>query len=134
MRAGDDLRKRTLRMALAAVKQTEIDKGIVMDEAGLTAILHKEIKSRREAIADAQKANRPDLSSAAEQEIAVLEEFLPKMLSAEELEAIARQVIAEVGAASPKEMGLVMKTLLPRVQGRAAGDVVGQTVKRLLTN
>ncbi len=132
MRAGDDVRKRTLRMALSAIKQAEIDKKQTLDEAGVAAILQKEIKSRRESIADAQRANRPDLIQASEAEIAIIEGFLPKSLSPEELEMEAKSVIAELGAASPKDVGQVMKALLPRVQGRAPGDQVSAVVRKLL--
>jgi hypothetical protein len=132
MRAGDDLRKRTLRMALASIKQAEIDQREATDEAGIAAILQKEIKSRRESIIDAQRANRPDLIKTAEAEIAVIEGFLPKALSPEELENLAQAVITELGAASPKDVGQVMKALLPRVQGRSPGDQVSAMVRKLL--
>ena len=132
IRAGDDVRKRTLRMALAAIKQTEIDKKLVLDEAGIATILQKEIKSRRESIADAQRANRPDMITATEAEIAIIEGYLPKAFSAEELETLAKLVITELGATSPKDVGQVMKALLPRVQGRAPGDQVSAVVRRLL--
>jgi uncharacterized protein len=133
MRARDEVRKSTVRMVLAAVKLAEVEKsGVVVDETAIAAILQKEIKSRRESIADAQKAQRPDLISSAEIEITVLETFLPKAMPAEELETLARQAIAEVGATSPKEMGQVMKLLVARVQGRAPGDQVSQIVRKLL--
>lgn len=132
MRAGDDLRKSTLRMVLSAIRLAEVEKGQPLDEAGLLAVLHKEVKSRRESIADAQRANRPDLIQGAEAEIAVLETYLPKAMTPEELEAAVRQVIAEVGATSPRDMGQVMKLLLPRLQGRVAGDQASQAVRRLL--
>ncbi len=132
MRASDDVRKRTLRMVLSAIRLTEIDNGAALDEAGIMTILQKEVKSRRESIAEAQHANRPDLAAATEAEIVVLEDFLPKPMSSQELESAAKQVIAEVGATSLKEMGLVMKTLLPRLQGRAAGDQASQVVRKLL--
>lgn len=132
LRASDELRKRTLRMVIAAVKFTEIEKQVTLDETGIAAILQKEIKSRRESISDAQRANRLDLIVTAEAEIGVLEGFLPKGLSLEELETLVRQVIAEVGASSPKDMGAVMKALNPRVAGRSPGDVVSQTVRKLL--
>lgn len=134
LRARDEPRKRTLRMALAAIKLAEVEKskGTTVDETAIAAMIQKEIKSRRESIADAQRAGRADLISAAEAEIAILEEYLPKAMSPDELETLAKQVIAEVGAATPKEMGPVMKLLVPRVQGRAAGDQVSQVVRRLL--
>jgi hypothetical protein len=132
MRAGNEVRKSTLRMVLSTIRLAEVEKGKPLDEAGLIAVLHKEVKSRRESILDAQRANRPDLIEAAEAEIAVLEGFLPQGLSAEELETLVRQAIAEAGAASPRDMGQVMKLLLPRLQGRVPGDQVSQAVRRLL--
>ena len=132
MRSGNDVRKRTLRMVLSAIKLAEIDKSQALDETGIAGILQKEIKSRRESIADAQRANRPDIITAVEAEIAVIEGFLPKPLAPEELENLAKQVITELGAASPKDMGQVMKALLPRLQGRAPGDQVSAVVRKLL--
>ena len=133
MRSGDEQRKSTIRMVLSAVKLAEVEKGASkLDETGLTSIIHKEIKSRREAIADAQKANRQDLINSAQVEIAILEGFLPKSLSAEELENLARQAIAESGATSLREIGQVMKLLMPRLQGRATGEQASQVVRKLL--
>lgn len=132
MRAHDDLRKRTLRMVIAAIKLAEIERGANLDETAIASIIQKEIKSRHESIADAQKANRPEMIAAARDEIAILEGYLPKALPAEELEALARAVIAEVGATSPKEMGQVMKVLMARLQGRAGGNEANAVVRRLL--
>jgi uncharacterized protein YqeY len=132
MRAGDDVRKRTLRMALSSIRLAEIDKGARLDDSGVMAILQKEIKSRHEAITDAERANRPDLIRESQAEIAVIENFLPKAMSPAELDELARQVIAEVGAVNIKEMGQVMKVLVPRLQGRASGDQASQAVRRLL--
>jgi hypothetical protein len=132
MRAGDDVRKRTLRMALSSIRLAEIDKGARLDDTGVMAILQKEIKSRHEAITDAERANRPDLIRESQAEIAVIENFLPKAMSPAELDELARQVIAEVGAVNIKEMGQVMKVLVPRLQGRASGDQASQAVRRLL--
>lgn len=133
MRLNDDLRKRTLRQAIAAIRQVEIDKGAALDEAGVLAVLQKEVKTRREVIEDARKAGRPQAEAEALAEIGVLETFLPQQLSSEELEAIAREVIAAVGASSLREMGQVMKALLPRLQGRASNDQASQVVRRLLS-
>jgi len=87
---------------------------------------------RQESIEDARRANRPDLEQASREEIAVLQDFLPKQLTPEELETLAKDVIAEVGATSIREMGQVMKVLLPRLEGRAPGDQASQVVRRLL--
>jgi hypothetical protein len=134
LRAGDDLRKRTLRLALSAIKQTEIDKGITLDDPGVMAVLQKEIKARHEAIADAERAHRQDLIAASRDEIAVLESYLPKALSPQELENEVRQAIAEAGATSPAQMGQVMKLLMPRLQGRATGDAASQVARKLLAS
>jgi uncharacterized protein YqeY len=132
MRAQDDLRKRTLRMALASIRNLEIDRGAALDEPAVLAILQKEIKSRQESLAEARRAGRADLEAAVTAEIGVLEEFLPQPLSAAALEDLAQQAIAEVGATSQRDMGKVMKVLMPRLQGRAAGDQASQVVRRLL--
>ncbi len=134
MRQHDDLRKRTVRSALAAIKLAEVEAGGALDEGALLAVLQKELKMRREALEGAQKAGRPDLIAAAEAEMAVLQEFLPAPFTEEELEALAREVIAEVGATSPRDMGKVMSALMPRLQGRATGKEASQVVRRLLQN
>lgn len=132
MRAQDEATKRTLRMALSAIKLAEVEKGGALDDLAVTAMLQKEVKSRRETIQDAQKAGRADLIALAEEEIKILEGFLPQPMTDEELAAAAQAVIHEVGAKLPNDMGKVMKELLPRLQGRAANDRVSQTVRRLL--
>jgi uncharacterized protein YqeY len=132
MRSGDDTRKRTIRMVLAAIKQTEIDKQVTLDETGVIGILQKEVKTRRESLEEAQKAGRADLAASTEAEIQVLNGYLPQAMDSAELTALAEAVIAEVGATSPADMGKVMKALLPRVAGRAANDQVSQVVRGLL--
>jgi uncharacterized protein YqeY len=132
LRAKDELRKRTLRMALAAIKNTEIDKGSELEESATLAILQKEVKNRLETIEGAQQAKRDDLIAEAEAEIAILEAYLPQPLAAEELEKLVREAIAESGATSPREMGNVMRLLMPKVQGRADGKDASQMVQRLL--
>ena len=132
MKSGDEVRKRTTRMALANIKQAEVDKQTKLDDAAVISLLQKEIKNRRESVDEAKKANRADLIADNEAEIKVLDAFLPKAMPAEELRALAQAAIAEVGAASPTDMGKVMKALLPKVAGRAAGDQVSAMVKELL--
>ena len=132
MKSGDDVRKRTVRMALAAVKQVEVDKRIELDDAAVMSILQKEIKNRRESLEEARKANRADLMEANEAEINVLQVFLPKAMPAEELRALVQAAIAEAGASSPADMGKVMKTVMPKVAGRAPNDMVSATVRELL--
>jgi uncharacterized protein len=132
MRSGDEVTKRTLRMAVAAIRMAEMDKGRPLEEPEIISVLQKEVKSRQESIAEAKRANRVDLSEAAEAEIHVLENFLPKQMSKEELEAVVHQVIEEVGADSPADMRKVMKELMPRLQGRATGEQASQIVRQQL--
>ncbi len=133
MKLGDEVRKRTVRMALAAIKQAEIDRQVTLDDQGVLSILQREIKTRRESLEEAQRAGREDLVQALQAEIAVLQAFLPQPLSVEELHALAKAVIEEVGASSAADMGRVMKALMPRVANRAPGDQVSQIVRSLLT-
>ena len=132
MKNGDEVRKRTVRMALAAVKQAEVDRRIELDDAAVMSILQKEVKNRRESLEEAKKVNRADLIEANEAEIHVLQAFLPKAMPAEELRALVQAAIAETGAASPADMGKVMKTVMPKVAGRAPNDMVSATVRELL--
>lgn len=132
MRSGNDLRKRTLRLALAAIKNAEIERKGDLEDERVLAILQKEVKARRETIEGAQQAGRTDMVEEAEAEIAILEEFLPQPLTRQELEALVQEAIAEVGATSPREMGNVMKVLMPKVQGRADGKEVSAMVRALL--
>jgi len=132
MRAQDDLRKRTLRMALAAIHLAEIESKQALDDQAVMAALQKEVKSRQEAIEEAGKANRPELAAAAQAEIEVLQGFLPRPFSTAELEELVREAIAEAGATSAREMGQVMKILMPRLQGRATGGEANQVLRRLL--
>jgi len=132
MRSGDAVRKTTVRMALAAIKQAEVDKQTEQDDLAVIALLQKEIKNRKEAIEEAKQAGRDDLIGDNEAEIAVLEAFLPEAMSADELREIVAAAIAEVGAASMADMGKVMKAALPKVAGRAPGGEVSAMVKELL--
>ena len=132
MKSGDEVRKRTLRMVLAAIKQVEVDKRTQVDDLAVVALIQKEIKNRREAIEEAKKANRPDLIGENEVEITVLEAFLPKAMPAEELRALIQAAIEETGASAPNDMGKVMKIVMPKVAGRAPNDMISSTVKELL--
>jgi len=132
MRSHDEPRKRTLRSALSAIKLAEVDKGGPLDEQGAYSVTQKEIKSRKESIADAEKAGRSDLIAQTQAEIEILEGYLPKAFSPEELEQLVREAIAEASATSPQQMGQVMKILMPRLQGRASGNDASLMVKKLL--
>ena len=132
MKSGDDVRKRTLRMVLAAIKQTEVDKREEIDEMAVLGLIQKEIKNRRESIEDAKKAERPDLIEENEAEIKVLEVFLPKAMPEEELKVIVQAAIAETGAATMADMGKVMKIVMGKVAGRAPNDKISSAVREML--
>jgi len=132
MRSGDEVRKRTVRMALAAVKQAEVDKRTELDDMAVMSLIQKEIKNRRESLEEAKKANRTDLVEANEAEIKVLEAFLPEAMHPEELRALVQAAINETGAGSPADMGKVMKIVMAKVAGRAPNDKVSATVRELL--
>lgn len=134
MRASNEIGKRTLRMVLAGIKMAEVDRGVgvKLDDAAIIPLLQKEIKSRRESIQEAEKAKRPDLVKSSQEEIAVLETYLPQGISESELRVMAAAVIAELNPSSAADMGKVIKTILSRLQGRAPGDQVSKVVRELL--
>jgi hypothetical protein len=132
MKAGQDLRKTTLRMALASIKNAEIEARGELEDDLILNLLQKEVKARQETIEGAQQAKRPDLIKKAEDEIAVISEFLPQPLSEEELRALVAEAIQEAGASSLGEMGKVMGLLMPKIRGKADGKEANQIVRELL--
>ena len=132
MKKKDEVRKVPLRLVMAAMKEAEIDKQQELDEAEVLRIVQKEAKARLDTIADAKKAERPDLVERAEAELAILKEFLPEELSQEKIITLVKETIAEVGAASMGDMGKVMKAIMPKIQGRADGGQVSQIVRQIL--
>jgi len=133
MKSGDEVRKRTVRMVLAAVKQAEVDKRTELDDMAVMNLIQKEMKNRRESLEEAKKANRADLVESNEAEMRVLEAFLPKAMPAEELRALVQAAIDETGASTPADIGKVMKVAMANVAGRAPNDMVSATVRELLT-
>ncbi len=132
LRAGENIRKTTIRMTLAAIKLSQVEKGSLLDDSAITAIIQKEIKSRKESIADAEKANRAEMIADLLKEIKILEDYLPQQMNSEELNKIVKMAIDEAGVTSITEMGKVMKILIPQVQGRAPNDQVSAAVRLLL--
>lgn len=132
IRQGDEQRKSTLRLAMAAIKNAEIEKRRDLEEGELLAIIAKEAKQRHESIAEFERGGRQDLADREKAELEVLLAYLPEQLGREEIEAQARQIIQEVGATSPAQMGQVMGRLMPLMRGKADGKVVNQVVKELL--
>jgi len=132
MRAQDRRRLAVIRMALNAIRQEEIDRQVQVSAEEAAAILMREAKKRRESIAEAEQAGRVDVVAEEQAELAILESYLPRQLSAEEIVDLARAAISEVGATSPRDMGNVMRVLMPRLKGQAEGKLVNQIVRDLL--
>jgi uncharacterized protein YqeY len=133
LREQDDVRKSAIRMAMAVLKDARVEKNADLSEDEMIAALSKEVKQRRDAMAQFEEAGRDDLVARESAELEVLQEYLPRMLSESEIVDIARQAIAQVGASSPKEMGAVMRVVMERVRGRADGRQVSGIVRNLLT-
>ncbi|MBN2389815.1 MAG: GatB/YqeY domain-containing protein [Anaerolineae bacterium] len=133
MRARDEQRKLALRMALSAVQLAEVEQRGDLDDAAIVEVIRKEVRRREDALEMARHAGRVDMIADDEVQIEILRSYLPKSLNEEELKTIAREVIAEVQAVSPADMGKVMKSLMPRVQGKADGRMVSQVVRDLLS-
>ncbi len=132
MKARDNLRLSAVRMIRSAVKNREIDSRVEMDDQGIIEVISSLVKQRRESIRMYQEGNRSDLVEKEEAELAVLMEFLPIQLSVDEINALIDRIIAETGAAGPKDMGKVMKMLTPLTAGKADGKAVSDAVKQKL--
>jgi len=142
MRAQDEVRKRTIRSVIAAIKQAETnldDKGqrVSLDDTGVLTILTRQAKQRKESIVEYRKGGRQDLVDEEQAELEILQEYLekhlPQQLTREEIEAEARQAIRDVDATGRQDMGKVMRLIMERLRGRADGKVVNQVVTELLT-
>ena len=132
MRSGDELRKSALRLALAALHNAEIEAGGELDEGAVLGILAKEAKQRRESIEEFRKGGREDLVAHEEAQLAVIEPYLPKQMTREEITEAARAVIAEVGARGASDKGKVMPVLISQLRGRADGRDINAVVTELL--
>lgn len=133
MLAKDADRTGTLRLIKAALGYAQIEKKVdVLADADVLAVIQREAKKRKDAIDEYEKAGRSELAAKEQSELKVIADFLPKQLSAEEVEALVREAIAEVGATSKKDMGLVMKAAQAKAAGRADGKVLSGVVGRLL--
>ena len=137
MREKDETRKRAIRSVLAGIKkaETELDTSgqrVSMDEDAILRIIAKQAKERQESIDAFRSGGRDDLVAREEADLAFLQDYLPRQMSPGEIEAEARQVIAEVGAAGPQDIGKVMKPLMARLRGRADGRLANQIVREIL--
>ncbi|MDF2690855.1 MAG: GatB/YqeY protein [Gammaproteobacteria bacterium] len=123
----------TIRLALAALKQKEVDERIELTDNDVISIMDKMIKQRRESIKQYEAGNRPDLAAQEASEIEILQKYMPQALSEAELEAFIKQAIAETSAQGPQDMGKVMNWIKPKVQGRTDMGQLSQNIKKLLS-
>jgi hypothetical protein len=134
IRQSDEARKIAIRLTLTAIKTSEVEKGSELDDAAVLTQIARQVKQRRESIDAYKKAERQDLVAQEESELAILQAYLPKQLSREELTQAAREVIAEVGASGPGDKGKVMSVLIKRLAGRAEGRETNEVVTEILAS
>lgn len=132
MRDKDEIRKNTVQMVRAAILQIEKDKGIEVEDEKIIEIIAKEVKGKKDALVDFEKGGREDLVSQTNKEIAILQEYLPKQLTQEEIKLEVEKVIKDLGATSMKDMGNVMKEAKARIGAGADGRAINEAVKELL--
>lgn len=133
LRSADERRKTAIRMVRAAVHNAEVAARRPLDDPAILSVISKQVKMNRESIEEFRKGNRPDLVAKEEAELAYLLAYLPPPVSREEMEQVARQVIAEVGARGPADKGKVMPVLIARLAGRAEGREINALVTELLS-
>ena len=133
-RARDARRLTLLRAFKSAIKYREIEAGKPLEDTEIIAVCGQQIKQRRDAATQFTGASRPELAANETAEIALLEAFLPRQLTDDELHALVQEAVTASGAKDPKGMGAVMKHLMPKLQGRAEGKRVSDAVKKALTS
>ncbi len=134
LRARDTRRKAVLRMALSAIQLAEVEHGGQLDDEAMVEVLRREARRREDALEMIRQAGREQMAADEEVELKILRAYLPQLLSADEVSVVARQVIAEVGASSPADMGKVMRVIMPQLKGRADGRTISRVVRDLLSS
>ena len=132
MRGGDEVRREVIRLVMAAIKNTEIARQAVLEDADILGVIAKEVRQRQESIESFKQGDRQDLVAKEEVELAILKEYLPQQMSREEIIAEARRVIEEVGAQGMGDKGKVMPKLIAQLKGRADGREINAVVTELL--
>ena len=132
MRARDERRTQTLRMAMSAAHNRQIELGRALTDEDYVDVLGKQLKQRRESVEAFRAGDREAMAANEEAEAVILAEFLPEPMTEAELETVVRAAIAETGAASPADLGKVMGRVVPQTKGRADGKAVSDMVRRLL--
>lgn len=132
MKSQDKFKLSTIRMVRSTIKNLEIDLKRTLDDNEVLDILSREIKQRKDALQEFEKAGRDDLAASLKAEVQIIAEYLPEQLTEEEIKVIVQQTIQETGATSKADIGKVMSALMPKVKGRADGKLVNQAVQQLL--
>ena len=133
LKTKDAIRKNAVNMARAAIKQYEVDHREELDDEGVVQVIAKQVKMRKDALSDFEKAGRTDLLDVYKAEIDILQSYLPEQLSEEEVRDIVTKAVEEAGIAPEKKnMGLIMKTVMPLVKGKADGGVVKKVVDSMI--
>lgn len=132
MKEKNEIRKNAIQMVRAAILQVEKDNSITIEDEKIIEIVAKEAKKRKDSLNDYEKSGREDLIEQVKQEIDILQEYLPKQLSKEEIQEIVKQIIQEVGATSLKDMGKIMKASKEKIGASADGKAINEVVKEIL--
>ena len=132
MKTKNEIRKNTVQMIRAAILQIEKDKGIQVEDVKILEIIAKEVKSKKDALKDFEKAGREDLINQTNQEITVLQEYLPKQLSKEEIKVELEKIITEIGATTMKDMGAIMKEAKAKMGAAADGKTITEVAKEIM--
>ena len=132
MRSKNEIKKNTVQMVRAAILQIEKDKGIQVEDDRILEIIAKEVKTKRDAIKDFEKAERQDLIDQTNQEIEVLQQYLPKQLSREEIKVELEKIISEIGATTMKDMGTIMKEAKAKMGASADGKTINEVAKEIM--
>jgi len=133
MRGGDKVRRSVIRLVIAAIRNAEIARQTALDDTDILGVIAKEVRQRRESIEAFRQGNRHDLVAQEEAELTILNEYLPRQMTREEIIAAARQVIEGIGAQGPGDKGKVMPQLIAQLKGRADGREINAIVTELLT-
>ncbi len=133
MKEKNEIRKNTIQMVRASILQVEKDNGVTLEDDKIIEIIAKETKKRKDALGDYEKSGREDLIKQVNEEISILQEYLPKQLSKEEVTQIVEEVITKTNATSIKDMGIVMKNCKEKIGASADGKTINEIVKELLS-
>ncbi len=133
MRDGDKVKRSTIRLAMAAIKNAEIARQAVLEDGDILGVIAKEIRQRKESIEAFKQGDRQELAAIEEAEMAILEQYMPQQMTRDEITAEARRVIEEVGAESIRDKGKVMPPLIAKLKGKADGREINEVVTELLS-